>query len=338
MPSTSTEEKRKSAESKGMTPSNSQFFSQHYSPAIPSSPVLAAPPPVDYSPTQEMRSLSFASEAAAPETSSGGPGAENMPDSDRLYAARPGFGRMASDQPLMGDVSGANTPADGFRPNPFDNRNTSPASPHSSRASSPDLEVIGASHLAPKIHINDSTPDPTHVASFDARPSFAAPFGDEDADLYSDNPPRPQGSLASPSGRAKKTVSIADSVVDFSAAQRLNDANPNSIAARRSMRMKTQQDRLSHMSKKSNGSGDALKKDGKGQGTNRKPFQSTRLKGEIYKPWLDKRDPAQRWAKWITIASIIIGIGAAAACKFTLVIDVWTRLTCSVLRRIRCRA
>ncbi len=27
-----------------------------------------------------------------------------------------------------------------------------------------------------------------------------------------------------------------------------------------------------------------------------KPFQSTRLKEEIYKPWLEKTDPAQRWA------------------------------------------
>jgi hypothetical protein len=218
----------------------------------------------------------------------------------------------------MGDVSGANTPADGFKPNPFDSENLSPAFQHSSRASSPDLEVIGASHLAPKIHINDSTPDPTHVASFDARPSFAAPFNDNDDEPYV-NTARPNGGSASASARAKKTVSYAESsnsIIDFSAAERLNDANPNSIAARRSQRMKAQQARLSGMSKRSDGSGDALKKDGKaGPGTNRKPFQSTRLKGEIYKPWLEKRDPAQRWAKWITIISIIIGIGAAAACK-----------------------
>ncbi|KAL7423010.1 hypothetical protein Q5752_002308 [Cryptotrichosporon argae] len=45
----------------------------------------------------------------------------------------------------------------------------------------------------------------------------------------------------------------------------------------------------------------------------RKPFQSTRLKGEIYKPWLEKKDPAMRWARWITIISIIIGLGAAGA-------------------------
>ncbi|RXK40041.1 hypothetical protein M231_02681 [Tremella mesenterica] len=45
--------------------------------------------------------------------------------------------------------------------------------------------------------------------------------------------------------------------------------------------------------------------------TNRKPFQSTRLKGEIYKPWLEKTDPAQRWARWITLTSIFIGLAVA---------------------------
>jgi hypothetical protein len=85
--------------------------------------------------------------------------------------------------------------------------------------------------------------------------------------------------------------------------------------------MKNQQERLSGMGGKKGwgaGAGDKLGKDGKpaGPGTNRKPFQSTRLKGEIYKPWLEKKDPAQRWARWITIVSIIIGIGAAAAREY----------------------
>jgi hypothetical protein len=202
----------------------------------------------------------------------------------------------------MGDVSGANTPMDGLKPNPFDNDDLSPASAHSSRASSPDLEVIGATHLVPKIHLNSNptSPDPPHVASFDPRPSFAAPFNDDEE--------------TPAAGRAKKSVSIAGSA-PYEQQQRYSDAVPtNNFAARRSMRMKTQQDRMSGISKKSNGSGDGAKEKGKaGPGTNRKPFQSTRLKGEIYKPWLDKKDPAQRWAKWITLASIIIGIGAAAA-------------------------
>jgi hypothetical protein len=43
--------------------------------------------------------------------------------------------------------------------------------------------------------------------------------------------------------------------------------------------------------------------------TARKPFQSTRLKGEIYKPWLEHKDPALRWARWITLACIAIGFG-----------------------------
>jgi hypothetical protein len=46
----------------------------------------------------------------------------------------------------------------------------------------------------------------------------------------------------------------------------------------------------------------------------RKPFQSTRLKEEIYKPWLEQKNPAQRSARWITIASIIIGIAITGVC------------------------
>lgn len=43
--------------------------------------------------------------------------------------------------------------------------------------------------------------------------------------------------------------------------------------------------------------------------TNRKAFVSTRLKGEIYKPWLENPDPAQKWARWIIIGSVILGFG-----------------------------
>lgn len=53
-----------------------------------------------------------------------------------------------------------------------------------------------------------------------------------------------------------------------------------------------------------------------GTATARKPFQSTRLKEEIYKPWLEKRDPAQRWAKWITIVCIILGVAIAAVSEY----------------------
>lgn len=304
---TMSDDKRESKN--GMTPSNSQFFSEHYSPAINNEgamPDAASPPAVDYSPTQEMRSPSYATDII-PQLSPNDIGQSSKVDDQRLYASRPGFGRMTSDQPLMGDVSGANTPIDGLKPNPFDNTgDLSPASAHSSRDTSPELVAIGPTHLVPKIHLNSNptSPDPAHVASFDPRPSFAAPFND---DLDPHAPASPATS------RARKTVSIAESSVQFDT-QKYTDANPTSIAARRSMRMKTQQDRLSGISKKSNGS-DGNKKEKNGQSTNRKPFQSTRLKGDIYKPWLDKRDPAQRWAKYITLASIIIGIGAAAACK-----------------------
>lgn len=42
--------------------------------------------------------------------------------------------------------------------------------------------------------------------------------------------------------------------------------------------------------------------------TNRKAFVSTRLKGDIYKPWLENPDPAQKWARWIIIGSVILGV------------------------------
>jgi hypothetical protein len=298
-------------ENKGMTPSNSQFFSEHYSPAASNDGHMAdaGVAPTDYSPTQEMRSPSYSTDVV-PQLSPNEIGASSSKrNDDRLYAARPGFGRMTSDQPLMGDVSGTNTPVDGLKPNPFDHDELSPASAQSSGESSPELVAIRGSHLVPKIHLNSNptSPDPAHVASFDPRPSFAAPFNDDEEEI---NPVR-----TTPVGadRGKKTVSIAaNSSVQFDI-HKYTEANPNSMAARRSMRMKTQQDRLSGISKKSGGSDG--KKEKNGQSTNRKPFQSTRLKGEIYKPWLDKRDPAQRWAKYITLASIVIGIGAAAACK-----------------------
>jgi hypothetical protein len=300
------EDKDKRESKNGMTPSNSQFFSEHYSPAVANEggmPDAPAPPHVDYSPTQEMRSNSYATDII-PQLSPNDVGQPSKPDDNRLYASRPGFGRMTSDQPLMGDVSGANTPMDGLKPNPFDNN--ARASGQSSQSSSPELVAIGPTHLVPKIHLNSNptSPDPTHVPSFEPRPSFAAPFND---DLDPHAPASPATS------RNRKTVSIAESSVQFDT-QKYTDANPTSIAARRSMRMKTQQDRLSGISKKSHGS-DGNKKEKNGQSTNRKPFQSTRLKGDIYKPWLEKRDPAQRWAKYITLASIVIGIGAAAACE-----------------------
>ncbi len=58
-----------------------------------------------------------------------------------------------------------------------------------------------------------------------------------------------------------------------------------------------------------NGKKDEDGKDGKPTQAqvNRKPFESTRLKGEIYKPWLEKKDPAQRWARYITLVSIVLG-------------------------------
>lgn len=277
--------------------SGSGIFNDNYSPAQPSSPVMpasASPPHQagEYSPTQE-----FTSYPTGPTR-----------DLNHLYAPRPQFGRATSDEPLLHDISGANTPAD-VGANPFD---TVDPSAHTSRASSPDLEAIGPNAIAPKIHINSipNSPDPSHVASFDPRPSFAAPFSDQ-----------PRGSQQV----ITKKVSIAENPISSRYSDNSSSSGGfggaaaagglTSIAQRRSQRMQTQQERLSGI-KGSKGQHDG--KGGKGAATNRKPFQSTRLKGEIYKPWLEKKDPAQRWARWITIVSIIIGIGAAAARKSSL--------------------
>lgn len=82
-----------------------------------------------------------------------------------------------------------------------------------------------------------------------------------------------------------------------------------SIAARRSMRMK-------HAKSVQGGRGTKASTPAKtgatGVNLNRKPFESTRLKGEIYKPWLEKKDPAMRWARWITLVSILLGVALAA--------------------------
>ncbi|WVQ73286.1 hypothetical protein IAR50_002854 [Cryptococcus sp. DSM 104548] len=78
----------------------------------------------------------------------------------------------------------------------------------------------------------------------------------------------------------------------------------NTIAERRAMRMK--QTMSTNPSRRSRLNEFGGTKPVKGV-LNRKPFQSTRLKGEVYKPWLEKKDPALRWARWITLTSIFIG-------------------------------
>ena len=52
--------------------------------------------------------------------------------------------------------------------------------------------------------------------------------------------------------------------------------------------------------------------------SSRKAFISTRLKGEIAKPWLEHPDPAQKWARWIIIGSLIVGLAIIGIRKFFL--------------------
>jgi hypothetical protein len=44
----------------------------------------------------------------------------------------------------------------------------------------------------------------------------------------------------------------------------------------------------------------------------RKPYPSTKLRGEIHKPWLKYPDPAQRWAKILFWALFGLGFAASA--------------------------
>ncbi|ODO09972.1 hypothetical protein I350_02196 [Cryptococcus amylolentus CBS 6273] len=89
-----------------------------------------------------------------------------------------------------------------------------------------------------------------------------------------------------------------------------NSTSQNTIAERRAMRMKQTMSTSTSRRSRINDMGTTANKPVKGV-LNRKPFQSTRLKGEIYKPWLEKKDPALRWARWITLTSIFIGFAIA---------------------------
>ncbi|WVQ83051.1 hypothetical protein IAT38_005189 [Cryptococcus sp. DSM 104549] len=107
----------------------------------------------------------------------------------------------------------------------------------------------------------------------------------------------PSTTIPGPAGISAKTTGI-----DLAAGSNTK----GTIASRRALRMKQAISTSGSRGSRLNAAG------AKHQAAlNRKPFQSTRLKGEIYKPWLEKKDPAMRWARWITIASIFVGFAVA---------------------------
>ena len=251
---------------------------------------------------------------------------------------RPPLHNMSSSSHLMSDISGANTPLDEISHNPFGDL---PVREDSTHASGSD----GMSQ-PPKIHINSipNSPAVYGVPSFTSPPPPASsPFNDisqrGESALQSPqkgaSPRRPEGSPAkkhggspghrqsrgspatTPKGRgaSKEPDSPEDELDATELPPRRSSLATLSVISETnsgSVRTSAIQSKTSSTQRRSqrvrSGKGGRKGLDGKpALQLNRKPFESTRLKGEIYKPWLEKRDPAQRWARYITIACICLG-------------------------------
>lgn len=247
------------------------------------------------------------------------PGSVVQNGGDNLHLpmpSRPNFTSANSHTALLGDESNGNTPATPYLEDPFDRSSLSDdglAAPvETSRVNGP------AANLAPppEITVSANTPEFSNSPTFDSRPSFSAPFASaHEITATPQNLTQRRSSVApsalssKPSYGAMQDTAAAQRVAAAAAASGLSAAAKNKIADRRSMRAKQVRSvRKDRESKE-------IKTGGAGAAAKRKPFESTRLKGEIYKPWLEKKDPAQRWAKYITIASIVIGIGLAGFCE-----------------------
>ena len=215
------------------------------------------------------------------------------PSPSLLPPDRPPLLSVNSSSPLLGDVSGNNTPVSPVERDPFSDASLRRGTSASSFSSETDT-------IPPKIHINSIPNSPVSPAmpSFTPTQTFATPS----ADLRSRFPSRSQ------QGRATGT----NASLSGTPTQSLHSTGVQSrstIAQRRSQRMKA-------------GKNGKKEKDGR-EGKvataqmSRKPFESTRLKGEIYKPWLEKKDPAQRWARYITIASIFLGFAICGVSTYS---------------------
>ncbi|WVQ96527.1 hypothetical protein IAU59_003632 [Kwoniella sp. CBS 9459] len=238
--------------------------------------------------------------------------AQNTPPQIGLgVPQRPSLGSTPSTEPL---VAPEESPLSTTVANPF-SRNLQPESSAYTPSSLGRPSASGSTHsnlspTAPKIRINDmpnSPPseDASQVPTPHAPEPFNSPFS---------KPGQKRGSLASvpPSPtnvtfkRSSTPVSAAGTGAALAASGVEVNTTKGNIAARRALRMKQAQSTDSKGNRYSNYSAP-----NKNAALNRKAFQSTRLKGEIYKPWLEQRDPALRWARWITIVSIILGFAIA---------------------------
>jgi hypothetical protein len=218
-------------------------------------------------------------------------------DSPLDVPSRPNYLSANSAQHLLGDQSAGNTPElvngsdkpDPFGDSPTNSRQGSGSSvSHSTPADiTPTSSTSGSAMHAPEINVIPTSPDMVAIPAFQPHASFSAPFDDEMRD-------EPNGKHVSYDYESQAKTSATA-------------APPPGMISRRSQRLKNTAS-LSAKPSKRQSRNEKFEKEKRAGGMTRKPFESTRLKGEIYKPWLEKRDPAQRWARWITIVSIILGI------------------------------
>ena len=198
-------------------------------------------------------------------------------------------GLSQSHSPLLGDISAANTPTSP-QDNPFDS-----------------YRMDGSSPAVSPAPVEGNAPPPMSSSS------SSPPHEYED---YATGPFRNNASASSSSGgsadvdtekvaAAGNRASLAPT--EKSTATSTGRAGPLTAAERRMQRMS----KITNKSKNNRQSARPA-----GQQMSRKAFQSTRLKEEIYKPWLEKKDPAMRWARWITLASILLGVAIMGVCEF----------------------
>lgn len=285
---------------------------------------------------QAENHFAISSEPSSP-TSGATSRLDNMQDMHLAMPTRPDLTSVNSSTALLGgqDVVSPLSPAE----DPFRSRTSSfNQASDVSGPNSPEVHVattnsavppIDSLSPPPKIHVNSipNTPEQPDLASFNPRASFASPFASAHDMPSPTTLTHRKGSIATKSQLSYgATLDEADDDLKRTSAP---TSFTNKFAQRRSLRAKA-----GKAKPKERDSRDMHKN--AGSQLKRKPFESTRLKGEIYKPWLEKKDPAQRWARWITIASIIIGIGLCAFCECN-PSSMWSRGAtdhCSVLRRL----
>jgi hypothetical protein len=131
---------------------------------------------------------------------------------------------------------------------------------------------------------------------FNPRGTFASQFTDEAQ--HSDGESFEQGDRLQRSATGKMSFSSAvptgqQSVHIWSIAKRRSNRNAKAASS-------TKRSRLGREARV-----------GVAPAASRPAFKSTRLKEPIYKPWMEQKDPAMRWARWITLLSIFIGFAVA---------------------------